>query len=146
MNAAPSLRGTPSPQMPGQGRNTPHPYQQSSHYTHFEQNKKAKIHTKVSAGASAAKSAVMQWVIVVVTAVIVLTTAGVGVALAVSPSLSFGGLSGNRLVVSGQHLRIHGNGFLPGGHVTLKRDNNQSVQIATQSMPPIDGNGPSSVF
>ncbi len=140
VNGAPSLRGTPPPQMVGQGRNTPPPYQQPPHATYFAQNINAKTHTKSSAGASAAKSAAMQWVIVVITAVIVLTTAGVGVALAVSPSLSLDGLSGNRLVAPGQRFSLHGSGFLPGGHVTFKRDNNQSVQIAAQSIPPTAGN------
>jgi hypothetical protein len=145
VNGAPLLRGTPSMQMPGPGRDMPSPYQEPFHYTHFEQNKKEKIHTKSSTGASTAKSAAVQWVIVVAAAVIVLTSAGVGAALAVSPSLSFGGLSGNRLVVPGQRVSVHGSGFLPGGHITLKRDNNQSVQIAAQRIAPTDGNVSSSV-
>ncbi|HEY5005256.1 MAG TPA: choice-of-anchor D domain-containing protein, partial [Ktedonobacteraceae bacterium] len=125
VNSAPSLSGTPQLQ-----RAT----YQKTQFAH--QGKRAQTRGVSSAGARAAKGAVTQWVIVVVTAVIVLTTAGVGVALAMSPSLSFsGGLSGDHTVVPGQHLSLHGSGFLPGGHVTLKRDNGQLVQIAAQNRP-----------
>ena len=120
VNSAPSVSGTPQLQ-----RAT---YQKA-------QFARAQTHRASSAGTRAAKSALAQWVIVVVTAVIVLTTTGIGVALAVSPALSLsGGLTGNHTVVPGQHLSLHGSGFLPGGHITLKRDNGQLVQIAAQNI------------
>ncbi len=100
----------------------------------YQKTRLAQTHTVSSAGMRSAKGAVTQWVIVVVTAVIVLTTAGIGVALAVSPALSLsGGLTGKHSVVPGEHLSLHGSGFLPGGHVTLKRDNSQLVQIVAQN-------------
>jgi hypothetical protein len=124
VNSAPSRSGTPQLQ-----RAT---YQKTqSAY----QGKRAQVRGASSAGARAAKGAVTQWVIVVVTAIIVLTSAGVGVALAMSPSLSLSsGLSGKHTIMPGQYLSLHGSGFLPGGHVTLKRDNGQLVQIAAQNI------------
>jgi hypothetical protein len=124
VNSAPSRSGTPQLQ-----RAT----YQKTQFAH--QGKRAQTRGASSAGARAAKGAVTQWVIVVVTAVIVLTSAGVGVALAMSPSLSLSsGLSGKHTIMPGQYLSLHGSAFLPGGHVTLKRDNGQFVQIAAQNI------------
>jgi Viral BACON domain len=142
MNGAPYLRSTPQIAGP-QGPYTPHPDQQSLQRARLAQQQKMVL---PRAGVGAARSAAMQWTIVVVTAIVVLATAGVGVALAVSPTIAFkGGLSGNQLVVPGQHLNLHGSGFLPGGHITFKRDNNQSVQLAAQTAAPTSGSASSSL-
>ena len=118
VNSAPSVSGTPQLQ-----RAT------------YQKTRLAQTHTVSSAGVRTAKGAVTQWVIVVVTAVIVLMTAGIGVALAVSPALSLsGGLSGDHTIMPGQYLSLHGSGFLPGGHITLKRDNSQRVQLVAQNI------------
>ncbi len=131
VNSAPSIPGTPQLLIAGQTQYTPPPYQRTTQFD--RQNRRVRTRTVSSAGARAAKGAATQWIIVVVTAVLVLTTAGVGVALAVSPSLSLsGGVNGNRAVVPGQRLSLHGSGFLPGGHITLKRDSGQTVQVAAQ--------------
>ncbi len=141
VNGAPYLHGTPTPQQQiagQQGPYTPHPDQRSLQRARLAQQQKMAL---PRAGVSAARSAAMQWMIVMVTAIVVLTTAGVGVALAVSPTIAFkGGLTGNQLVVPGQNLSLHGSGFLPGGHVTFKRDANQSVQLAARTAAPTSSN------
>ena len=128
-SGAPVVQGTPQVNGAPLVSSTPQPQRVT-----YQKTRLAQTHTVSSAGVRAAKGAVTQWVIVVVTAVIVLTTAGIGVALAVSPALSLsGGLTGKHSVVPGEHLSLHGSGFLPGGHVTLKRDNSQLVQIVAQN-------------
>jgi hypothetical protein len=130
VNGAPVVQGTPQVSRAPSVSGTP----QIRRVT-YQKTRLAQTHTVSSAGIRAAKGAVTQWVIVVVTAVIVLTTAGIGVALAVSPTLSLSsGLTGSHTVVPGQHLSLHGSGFLPGGHITLKRDNGQIVQLAAQNI------------
>ncbi|MBV9257573.1 MAG: choice-of-anchor D domain-containing protein, partial [Ktedonobacteraceae bacterium] len=145
INGAPSFPNTPQPQTRMQGRYTPPPYPQSYRPQSGQQNKKAQKQVLSPARARAIKGTAVQWILVVATAVVVLTTAGVGIALAVSPSLSLtGGLSGKHAVVPGQHLSLHGSGFLPGGHIALKRDNGQVVQMAAQNISVADGNVSSS--
>lgn len=126
VNGAPAVSGTPQLHLAGQPLT--YPKTQFSHH-----GKRAETRAISSVGVRAAKGAVTQWVIVVVTALIVLTSAGVGVALAMSPSLSLNsGLSGKHTIMPGQYLSLHGSGFVPGGHVTLKRDNSRIVQIVAQ--------------
>src|SRR5450631_4020914 len=135
-SGAPAVQGTPQVNSAPSRSGTPQLQRVISQKTQLaHQGRRAQTRRISSAGARTAKRVVTQWVIVVVAAVIVLTSAGVGVALAVSPSLSLSsGLSGKHTIMPGQYLSLHGSGFLPGGHVTLKRDNGQFMQIAAPTI------------
>ncbi|HEY4383699.1 MAG TPA: hypothetical protein VGN34_04360, partial [Ktedonobacteraceae bacterium] len=76
-----------------------------------------------------------RWLLIVAVAVIVIASAGIGAALAISPVLSASGLSGNNVVPLGSVLHLHGKGFFPSGHITLQRENGQplSPQSSTTS-------------
>ncbi len=76
-----------------------------------------------------------KWLIVVVTAVVVIATGGAIFVLASAPALS---LSGSSSVFAGGMLSIHGAGFLPGGNVALTLD--QGIPVAS-----VDGGAASSV-
>ena len=84
-------------------------------------------HHGTTAGATTklAVGTATKWLIVGLTALIVIATGGILLVLASSPGLS---LSGSNVVSTGSILHLHGQGFLPGGSVTLTLDN--SVPVA----------------
>src|SRR5205085_1285548 len=71
-----------------------------------------------------------KWIIVLVTALVVVAACGIIIVLAISPALS---LSGSRTVTAGGTLYLQGKGFLPGGSVTFTLDNGLQVSLINHS-------------
>lgn len=71
-----------------------------------------------------------KWVIVVITAIVVIVSGGIGFILATPPGLS---LSGGSSVAVGGMLHVHGKGFIPGGSVTLTLDKGIPVSPVAQA-------------
>ena len=72
----------------------------------------------------------MKWIILVVTAIIVIANGAILVVLATPPALS---LSGRSTVIAGGTLLLHGKGFFPGGNVTFTLDNGLPVSLINHS-------------
>ncbi len=130
------LANTPSPQLRRRPQSAP-TYQNQVPV----RSKSLPASTAQSTGSKIVISTAARWVIVIGVAIVVLATAGVGAAFALPPSLSLtGGLSANSVIAPGQRLTLHGSGFVPGGHVTLKRDADQPVQLADNTTSVQAGN------
>ncbi|HEX6482658.1 MAG TPA: hypothetical protein VF043_27765 [Ktedonobacteraceae bacterium] len=71
-----------------------------------------------------------KWVILVITAIVVIVSVGIGFVLATPPGLS---LSGSSSVAVGSILHVHGRGFIPGGSVTFTLDKGIPVSPVVQS-------------
>ena len=76
-----------------------------------------------------------KWVAIVVTTIVVVTTAGIGATLATPPGLSSPGLHSNGHVAPGETLTLNGQGFLPGGHVTLRREDGRILHLLPHPLP-----------
>jgi len=72
----------------------------------------------------------IKWVILVVTAIIVIANGAILVVLATPPALS---LSGRSTVIAGGTLLLHGKGFFPGGNVTFTLDKGLPVSLISHS-------------
>jgi len=84
-------------------------------------------HTGAITASKAATGIAMKWAIIVLAAVVVMTSGGIIFVLASSPALS---LSSSGTVSVGGILQLHGRGFVPGGSITLTVDNGLPATLA----------------
>ena len=133
----PSVQGTPSsPNTPPAGQvslqNAAPSPAAPRHASYLHAGRQAMPRLRNTA-ANLLTNTASRWILLVVTAIVVLASSGIGLILANRPSPPVLSLSGGSNVTPGSVLHLHGQGFSVGGNVVLSLDHNLSFAFAGSS-------------